>query len=742
MKIKSWVWVAITLLHPFLPLAQVATDTVEGEVFSIDENIPLIGANLFWLDTDVGTATDSDGKFSMARSKESRHLVVSYIGYSQDTIEVLDDDAFLTISLSSGTTLSDVQVVHRRKATEYSLLNPIKVEQINEKELLKAACCNLSESFETNPSIDVSFTDAVTGTRQIQMLGLAGPYIQISRESMPYLRGLASVYGLSFVPGTWIEGMQLSKGTGSVMNGFESIAGQINIELRKPQKTDKLYLNLYANEGSRLEANLNFSQKINDQWSTGILLHSNLRPRSFDRNNDGFRDMPTGDAFIALNRWQYIGDRGMRFQFGINTTSIDRTGGQLDYKKGESNSTLWGLDLDQRRLEGWIKMGKVYETIPWRSWALQLSASDHTQNSLFGRRTYDANHKSFYGNLLYQTILVHTAHQVLMGASLQHDDYREILDDNPFDRIESVAGGFFEYSYGGSEKFSLVAGIRGDVHNNYGFFVTPRLHFRYALTDQLVWRASLGRGLRTANIFSENNGLLASAREFIIRGENNDNPYGLDPEIAWNTGTNLVYTFQINQRSGAVSIDLYHTNFKNQIVVDLYQSAREVLFYNLNGKSYSNSFQAQLDYEVVPSLDIRFAYRWYDVKSTYSSILREKPLLSAKRFFVNLGYSTQNNWSFDFTVNWQGKKHLPYTDDNPLEYQLSNLSPSFAVLNSQIAKKWNAFELYLGGENLLNYRQKDPILSSEMPFSPYFDSSMTWGPIFGRNIYMGIRYRI
>lgn len=746
MKIVSrWLSVALVLLTPLTVFGQDKQLILKGQILDADNSVePLTGANLFWLNTEIGAVSDVEGNFEIPFHGQSKMLVASFIGYSSDTIQVTDD-AFLMIYLRAGTTLENVEIVHRRKATEFSFLNPAKVEKINEKELLKAACCNLSESFETNPSVDMAFTDAITGTRQIQMLGLAGPYTQITRENVPYIRGLASSYGLTFVPGTWVEGMQLSKGAGSVINGFESIAGQINVELRKPEESDKLYLNLYTGSGARMEANANYSAKIGDKWSTAFLLHGKTNQRKMDRNNDGFLDEPNSKNFIALNRWKYIADNGFRFQFGINGTSIDNVGGQVafDPDRDGTEGNYWGLKMNIHRLEGWFKAGKVYEDIPWRSWAVQISAVDHQQDSYFGRRVYLAAQKSLYSNFLYQSIIGNVNHQVLMGLSLQYDDYREEFEEILYDRTEKVPGAFFEYTYGGHEKFSLVAGLRADHHNQFGFFMTPRLHTRYAFTDQLVWRASAGRGQRTANILAENIGLMASNRSLTILGDDTDKPYGLEAEVAWNAGTNLIHTFTNRQHPGSISLDLYHTIFQNQIVIDIDQAFSEVLFYNLEGKSFATSAQLQVDYELAPQFDLRMAYRYYNVKTTFTNGLLQKPLVAKDRLFLNLAYATKTNWSFDYTVSWQGTKRLPDTSNNPVAYQISTNSPGFAVMNAQVSKKWwERFEVYVGAENLLNYRQPNPIIGNEDPFGTYFDSSLIWGPIFGRNLYLGMRYRI
>ncbi|WP_163707586.1 TonB-dependent receptor [Mangrovibacterium lignilyticum] len=720
---------------------------IEGKVFEIDQSgkvLPLVGVNLYWLGTQRGAISDSEGMFSVERVAGADLLVFSYVGFDNDTVRVIGDQT-LDIEMKSSLVIDEVSVVSRQKSTIISMLDPRKVEQIGEKELLKAACCNLSESFETSPSIDVAFTDAVTGTRQIQMLGLSGPYVQITKENMPGLRGLASNFGLTFFPGTWIEGIQLNKGTGSVLNGFESIAGQINLELRKPEEADPLYLNLFANNESRLEANLNLAHRFKDsRWSTALLLHASERSKEMDENDDGFMDMPTGDTYILLNRWKYNSGEGIEGQFGVKHTSQSSMGGQMGFNPNKTGAPeYWGMELDIQHSEAWAKLGKVFVDKPWKSIAMQMSGSYYEQNSTFGETRYNADQQSYYMNSIYQSIIGNSFHQFKTGISFQYDLYREYLNDTDLGFSERISGAYFEYTFKPSEQFSLVAGLRTDHHNSYGWFATPRLHVRYAPSEKSVIRLSAGRGMRTANVIMENSGVLASSRELIFQSQQDGLPYGFEQEVAWNFGTNFTQNFEIDYRHGSITFDLYRTNFENQVVVDLDLNPQQAVFAPLDGKSYATSFQAQLDYELVKRLDFRIAYRYYDVKTTYHGELLEKALLSKQRAFVNLAYQTRNYWRFDLTLNRQGKKRIPGTESNPEEYRLANYSPAFNRVNVQVSKNWKeSFELYLGVENLTNYKQDNPIVASEDPFGPYFDSSMVWGPIWGRTIYMGLRYKI
>jgi outer membrane receptor for ferrienterochelin and colicins len=453
--------------------------------------------------------------------------------------------------------------------------------------------------------------------------------------------------------------------------------------------------------------------------------------------------MPIGNNYIGLNRWNY-NHNGVVLDFGIKGTYIDQLGGQMDYQKSDLGSAdIWGMQTETKRVEAWSKTGFVFDEQPNKSMGLQLSGVYHDFNSSFGLRDYKAIQKSFYGNYIFQNIIGDLKHMYKVGASFVYDEYLEELSSVNYDHTEIVPGAFIEYTYNWEDRLNIVAGLRGDYHNHYGFFATPRLHMRYMVTEDLVIRASAGRGQRTAQIISENIGVLASNRQIIIQSEDANNPFGLDAEVAWNYGVNLSWEFELDYRVGVVSFDIYRTQFQNQIVVDMDSDTRQLQFYNLNGSSFSNSFQAQLDYEVINRLDIRLAYRWYDVKTTYGNELLAKPFIADHRAFINAAYETRNHWKFDATLSWQSEKRLPSTKVNPAAYQRPDQSPSFFLLNAQITKVWNdKFDIYLGVENLLNYKQENPIIAADQPLSEYFDASMIWGPVFGRNIYMGLRYRI
>ncbi|HLO81350.1 MAG TPA: TonB-dependent receptor, partial [Chitinophagaceae bacterium] len=660
-------------------------NTINGVVMSEDKKgnfLPLPGASLTWIGKPDGAMTDKHGVFSLPFT-EPGNLVVSYTGYKPDTIHIAST-ADVQIILASNGMLNEVKIIAKAKSTYVSTSNAFRVATITSKELLKAACCNLSESFETNPSVDVSYNDAVTGSKQIQLLGLSGIYTQLTVENLPGPRGLATPLGLNSIAGPWVESIQLSKGTGSVVNGYESIAGQINVELKKPETGDKLYANGYVNSMGKTDLNLNYAIKLNDKWATAFLLHDDFLYNKTDFNKDGFRDLPTGNQFSAVNRWKYDNGKGFMMQFGAKMLLDNKTGGELDYNGDKFNSQVYGLGIKTDRYEGFAKVGYVFPGKKYRSVGLQLSGYSHQQDAYFGLNPYNGSQENFYSNLIYQDIIGTTIHKYRAGISFSSDNYSELYQNKQYNRSEVVPGAFFEYTYTMNEKFNLVAGIRADHNSLFGWFATPRLNIRYEPVKGTTIRLSGGRGQRTANVFVENMGSLVSSRMVSILGAPTGKAYGLDPEVAWNKGISVDQKMKLFNREAMVSVDFFRNDFQNQVVADM-EDPRQLKFYNLDGKSYSNSFQVEFTTIPVKNLDVRLAYRWFDVKTTYGTELLQKPFTASHRAFMNLAYEVAG-WKFDYTLNFVGEKRLPSTESNPPQYQFPLVSSAYVTMNAQVSK--------------------------------------------------------
>ena len=738
----------LILVFPFFLFSQPQLKGMVVELNTQNQSIPLPGANVFWLNTSVGTITSDDGTFKLPYKPIYKKLVISYVGFKTDTLTI-DTPKTIRHLLEATDDLGEVTVSARKKSTALSYLSSQNISTISSKELLKAACCNLSESFETNPSIDVNFTDAVSGAKQIKMLGLTSPYILIATENIPSIRGASQAYGLSFIPGTWVESIQITKGAGSVVNGFESIAGQINAELVKPTTDSKVFVNAYASLNGRAELNTHFNTILSEKWSTGLYVHANNRTQKFDRNKDSFLDMPLSKQLNIMNRWQYSNlQKGLISFLNVRYLVDEKQSGQLDFdpKTDRLSNTIWGSEIDTNRFEVSGKFGYVNPEIPYQSIGVQISYSNHEQISYFGLNLYDIHHESLYSNVVYNSIISDSRHKIKTGLNVTYDRYDETVNSELFDRQERSIGGFFEYSFDNLEALNLTAGVRVDHHNLLGTFITPRVHARYTPWEKSAFRVSFGRGKRAANIFTENQKLFATSRAINIQSTGG-NIYGLKPEIAWNYGVSFLQGFNLFDRKADLTLDFYRTDFQNQVVVD-YENPYEVNFYNLEGSSFANSFQAELSWNLLERLDLKTAYKFYDVQTQYKSGKRKKPLTSQHRVFANLSFETPKTdkggvWKFDTTFNWFGKQRYSSTALSPEAFQLPTYSPNLSTLNGQITKVFSdAFEIYIGAENIKNATQKNPIVSSENPFGSNFDTTFIYGPIFGSTYYTGLRYKL
>lgn len=643
------------------------------------------------------------------------------------------------------TNIEEVKVVRLGEATALNKKETGLTFNISSKELLKAACCNLSESFETNATVDVSFSNAVTGTKQLKMLGLDQKYTSLTKELLPSIRGLASPYGMNLIPGRWIGGIQLTKGGSTVTNGYEGITGQINTELLKFQDQPESAVNVFGDINSRFETNITTTSLLSEHWNQTILLHGNATLAKMDTNDDGFLDQPTGNQINAAYLLNYNGldHNGLGTHFGISFVKDERFGGQTSFDKNldRSQQSAYGVGIDISKFDIWNKTGYVFKGKPYQSIGWMNQFTYHEQDSFFGQRNYLGNQKTFYSNLVFESIFGNTNHKYKTGASFLYDDFDEDYLTQNYQRTETVPGLFFEYTLTGL-KYTLVAGARTDFHNFAGTQFTPRLNFKYDLFPKTILRLSAGRGFRTANVFAENQQYFASNRDIEII-QNDGDIYGLKPEIAWNYGLSLQQEFKLFNRKATLVADFFRTDFQDQVLADLDLSPNKLVFYNLDGNSFANSFQTQIDFVPAKNLELRLAYKYYDVQADYEGGRREIPFMARNRGFFNASYSTEKTdkgafWNFDTTVQIVGPQKLPNLNANPAEFRLPEYSASFATLNAQISRNFNKnIRVYLGGENLTSYTQERPIIDATNPFGNYFDGGMVYAPIMPANIYAG-----
>ena len=741
------------------------------------EQTPLIGASLIWQGTTIGVTTDDEGYFNIDKIDQTNMLVINYVGYQSDTLEITEEDTEILIILSLGLAIEEVEITAKQRDNFSSLVQTVNIETIGSGELKKAACCNLSESFETNGTVNIAYSDAVTGVKEIEMLGLRGIYTRMMVENRPSMRGLGYPFGLEYIPGTWVSNISIIKGAGNVVNGNEGIAGTMNIELIKPfDAPEKVYINAYGNQYGRSELNVHLNHNINKKWSIGTLLHAGNFNNAVDHGadegeGDNFIDMPMKQTLNGMLRTFYRGEN-LRGQFNIHALTHNISGGQVD---SETSPDLFGFELNTDRVELFGKMGYIGFDNQFASLGWITNLSWHKNDGFFGLKDYDATQRSVYTNIIYQNILATTEHNYKLGASYALDEYVEMFDNVDYSLTESTVGGFVEYSYtkpiepvckiskaaaeaAGEEYirnnrgWAIVAGLRADYHNLYGFQFAPRINAKYNFNEETVMRFSAGRGYRSARILAENFSVLSSAKSI-----NQLEP--LEAEEAWNAGINFTKNTTLKERDLSLSVDFYSTQFVNQIIVDRETDQYEIQFYNLNGRSYANSFLATATYDLSDFLEIKVAYKLNDVKITYDGELLQAPLVARHRGLVTFDVTfPDNSWKLHTTVQIVGSQRMPTllghenhtaAGHNSLtDYQRTGITPTYATVNAQLTKTINEkWELYAGGENLTNYRQHHPIIGASDPFNedpgiPTFDASQIYAPIMGTILYAGFRFKL
>ncbi len=732
----------LSFVFLFLALKSGYNQIIKGYVYDINENnekSPLVGVNVYWLNTQIGTTTNQNGYFELRKPEDlvKSKLIVSYIGYKPDTIDIQSETTELEIVLRVSRELNEVMVIGVTPSKIISESDIKPTEILTVKELQKAACCNLAESFTTNAAVDVQFQDAVVGVRQIQLLGLAGTYTQIMFENIPTQKGIGNAFGLNYVPGPWLSSISVSKGAASVINGSESITGQINFEYKKPEDSERFYFNAFQSSHFRTDFNVNSAINLSDKLSTVFFAHTDFTSKSIDNNNDTFKDQPDVKQFNFFNRWKYHSNNGFELQFGTQYLNEERRGGQITRNQSNYNpNDLYQININTKRLELFTKTGYVFDDDSYKSIGLILNGQYHKQNSLFGIRKYDALQKSFYAKLIFQISDEDETNTLKSGLSFSYDRYDEKFNGIDFNKAESKPGLFVEYKYSPSNLLTLVPGIRLDFHNLYGTLVAPRIHIKINPHFNTAIRLSAGKGFRSVNLFADNINYLASSRKFEIFNQPTF-------EEAWNYGLSITQYVSISKKELRLTFDYFRTTFLKQSVIDIDTDTRKVLVYDLSGKSYSNNYQFELYYELLSRLEITAAIKYSDVRTQYLTAFLTKPLVSRYKALFTLTYSTvERDWQFDSSFLLNGPGRIPNTSSNPVQYRLKESFSPFWNINGQITKRFDYIDVYFGVENLTDFKQPDAIIAYDDPFGDYFDASMIWGPVEGRKFYAGIRLNL
>lgn len=658
--------------------------------------------------------------------------VIAIVPFSVRASEIAD-------TIGSSTRLQEITVTNNsgiRKLTTTGM----NTEIITSAELKKAACCNLGESFTTNPSVDVSYSDAATGARQIKLLGLGGQYVQMLTENIPNFRGAAAPYGLGYLAGPWMSSIQVSKGASSVKNGFESVTGQINIEMLKPQAEESLAVNAYVNQMGKGEVNATGNLHFGDRWKGGLLLHGENAFASHDDNGDSFLDSPKVRQFAGLNRWIYMGDRYV-FQAGLKFLDERREGGQRGHHANHIQNPYL-IDIETDRWELFTKNAYIFDKENDGNVALILSGSLHDQDNRYGLRYYNVDQQNLYASLMFERKWKGN-HALSTGISFNGDWYRQHLNlqstsvaPSSYPENETTPGVYAQYTYSRGKELVAMAGIRYDYSSIYGSMITPRIHVRWNPSNHISAHGSIGKGYRTPHPFADNAWIMPSSRQIVIE-EN------LKQEKVWNMGAGLSGKFNIASARFNWNVEYYYTDFRNQTAVDLDMNPHQAHIRSISDSSYSHSWLAEFGC-AVSNLTINLAAKYDDVKLDFGRGLEEKPLHSKWKGLVTVSYAPMmGKWQFDssLSINGGGRMPTPYVNSDGTDSWQSRYK-AFPQLNLQVTRNFRHWGVYIGGENLTGYKQKMPVIGAENPWGTNFDASMVYGPLEGRVLYAGFRYNI
>jgi len=734
----------IIVLLPFFTFAQVSQNQlIKGEVKDLNGE-PIIGATIYWKESTIGTTSDNNGIFEIIRGNNDT-LIVGFVGLKTDTILVFEN-TYLNIKLIESLSLDEIIINEKRSDSYISDINPIKVEVITEHELQKAACCDLSACFDTEASVESKTTNILTNSKELRIFGLSGTYNQVLVDGMPLIQGITHTYGISSIPGTLVNTIYVAKGANSVLQGYESISGQINVILKEPDQTDKLLINGYVNSFFEHQYNLNYSKNIR-KWNMLLSAHTTQPGSRVDKNEDTFLDLPLIKRYSFYNKWTLGNQKqwGWHSKTGVRYLNENRIGGQFNFDESihQGSNILYGQTVQISQPEIYTKTG--YRINNNSHIVLFNSASFQNQHSYFGTTKYLAEQFNIYNNIQYE-FQWGEKHLLTAGISNRflnlkeeisfemEDSLNRTYDDN-YSLDEKVTGIFIENNMNFSERTTLIYGARLDYHNKHKYFFTPRILLRHNFGINTSFRVSCGSGWRTVKFFSENINLLISSRDILFNEK-------LKPEEAINYGFNLTHKYFQNNLDIQLSADFYQTRFLNQIFPD-YNTPTKAYIENFDGTSISNAIQLDTKFLLYKRIETKFSYNFLDVFRIIENSKYILPFNSKHRLTSTFSYKPlDNNWHIDMNLHWHGEKKLPNTSSNPSEFQFPEKSKPHTLVNIQFTKKIKLLDLYFGIENIFDFRQEEPIVSWENPFGEYFDTSLVWGNTRGREMYLGFRFNL
>ncbi|NOT36636.1 MAG: TonB-dependent receptor [Saprospiraceae bacterium] len=720
--------------------SQIVTGTVVDS-----KNQGLEGVMVFFLNTTVGTRTLKDGSFVIEKPNNENRLVIRYLGFKEDTLILKDDQTQLFLQLKEGVDLQDVTITGTRSSHSFSLLNPQNVETLTSKEFRKAACCSLAESFQTSNTVDLAYSNAVVGNREIQFLGLRGMYTQQLVENRPVFTGILNTFGYDFIPGTWLDQINIQKGASSALHGAQSMTGAINTGLKKPDLDYPVYVNGYADYHGRFEGNLHLNKSWSDFDHSGIYLHASRHSGFRDHNKDGFFDDAKNNLLNGMIKNTFFGTswEGMVNAQALHNT---RSGGEVnDQGKYSFQQTITHTNLSGN-------LGYVgFENPSQSTGSIYDLAFSELYGSFGTEHQFSNKEKRGLIQFIYSHAFSDDKHKITVGPALTYNEAHEKLTGlNNFDHHykEITPGIFADYDikFGEMECDDLKRWIISTSHRleyikSSKLFWTPRASLRYNIDEEWTTRLSIGRGYRFFRLVSDQLSLLTTNRMWII----NDLP---EYESSWNYGLNLVGKPTIFNKAAELNFDFYVTRFEEQLVLDLdadIPTRPLAIFSSLNGDSRAVVLSGTFSYPITNQITAKTGLRYQDTKQTNSTGFRDQVMIPKWRGLLSIDFeSTDKKWLCNFATHYIGKMRLPDKTYYPgdLIHDHREYSKPYFHLQAQANYTYQLWEFYVGCENITNYTQHQAIIDPLNSSGPFFNASEIYAPINGIKPYIGFKYRI
>ncbi len=731
------------ILYVFLVLFSTTFKSFSGEIrgIVINKDKAVSFANIVILNTKIGTQADENGKFIIKNAPIGKQTIqFSSVGYKnkQLIINVIEEKTIiLNIEIEEeNTQLNDVVVTGTMKET---IINesPAPIQILNPTFFRKNPTPSLFESLSMVNGVRPQLNCNVCNTGDIHINGMEGPYTMVMIDGMPIVSALSSVYGLSGIPNSMVERIEVMKGPASTLYGSEAVGGLINVITKKPLNAPKF--NFDFNTSSYLENNFDASSKIKigkfDILFSGNYFHFNKR---WDINRDNFTDITLQNRISIFNKWSMRRSKNRIFNIAARYIYEDRFGGEIQWQKtNRGGSEVYGESIFTKRME---MLGSYQLPIDNQKVTLNFSFNDHQQNSVYGSTFYLATQRIAFGQILWDKKL-NKNHDALLGLTYRRTFYDDntpitqtIENKNTPDLIR-LPGFFAQDEATLNSKNKLLLGLRFDYNSKHGGIATPRLNWKFTPNKENIFRLSIGNGYRVVNLFSEDHAALTGSRKVLIAND-------LKPERSYNTNLDYQCFFTFENGYGNIQLNGFYTYFSNKIIADYDQNPELVVYDNLKGYGISKGVALNTEFSFSSSFKIFGGATLMDVYRKENDLKINQiqtPNLTAN---YAISYSiSKSQLTFDLTGNLYSPMRLPvvraYGDTRP-EY-----SQWFGIHNIQATKRFaNGLQLYGGIKNFTNFLPKDPIFSPEKPFSEQFDPSYNYASLQGIRGFVGLRWSI